>query len=173
MRGDRGESVRRALRSASIRVLENDAVRLAKNGSSFWLVGLGDQLAVRIGRGRYHGHDDLGGALRLVSDDAPVVLLAHEPFIFSEVPERVAITLCGHTHGGQVNLPIIGAPFAARRFGKEHVYGHIVENGRHMLISAGLGTSIAPVRFMRPPEIVELDLGQPAVAGVAHRVGFT
>jgi hypothetical protein len=173
LRGDRGEGVRKALRAASIRVLENDAVRLARNGSSFWLVGLGDQLAVRVGRGRYQGHDDLGGALRLVSDDAPVVLLAHEPFIFSDVPERVAITLCGHTHGGQVNLPIIGAPFAARRFGKEHIYGHIVENGRHMLISAGLGTSIAPVRFMRPPEIVELDLGQPAMAGVAHSVGFT
>jgi predicted MPP superfamily phosphohydrolase len=173
MRGDQGEGVRKALKAASVRVLENDAVRLVWEGSPFWLVGLSDQLAVRVSRGQYRGFDDLDGALRLVSDDAPIVLLAHEPFVFGKVPERVAITLCGHTHGGQVNLPFLGAPFAARRFGKDHVYGHIVENGRHMLISAGLGTSIAPIRFMRPPEIVELNLGQPAIAGVGHRLSFT
>lgn len=163
-RSDEAESIRRAFKGAKIRLLENHAVRLTHQNKPFWLLGIGDQMATRIGRGRYQGHDDLPGTLRQVTDNAPAILLAHEPFIFRDVPERIAITLCGHTHGGQVNLPIIGAPFAARRFGKEHVYGHIVEEGRHMLISAGLGTSIVPVRFMRPPEIVELTLGGPAIA---------
>ena len=160
---DEAESIRKAFRGAKIRLLENHAVRLTHRGQPFWLLGLGDQMATRIGRGRYRGHDDLPGTLKLVMDDAPAILLAHEPFIFKDVPERIAITLCGHTHGGQVNFPIIGAPFAARRFGTGHVYGHIVEGGRHMLISAGLGTSIVPVRFMRPPEIVDLTLGSPAL----------
>ncbi len=169
MKGDHGESVRRALKAASVNVLENDAVRLKHQGQALWLLGLSDQLAIRIGRGRYRGMDDLAATTGLIRDDAPAILLAHEPFIFSQVPDRVAITLCGHTHGGQVNIPLIGAPFAEKRFGKDHVYGHVVEKGRHMLISAGLGTSIVPVRFMRPPEIVELTLGGAAIASAADR----
>ncbi len=100
----------------------------------------------------------------MVDDDAPVILLAHEPFIFESVPSRVALTLCGHTHGGQVNLPLVGAPLAEARFGHGHVYGHVVERDRHMIISAGLGTSFAPVRLGRPPEVVEVIIGQQALA---------
>ena len=171
--GDHGESVRRALKAASIRVLENDAVRLTHTGKPFWLLGLGDQLALRLGRGRHRGLDDLSGTLHKVKDDAPAILLAHEPYIFSKVPPRIAITLCGHTHGGQVNIPLIGSPIAESQFGKGHVYGHVVEDGRHMLISAGLGTSIVPVRFMRPPEIVELTLRNPASIRTAGRSSLT
>ena len=164
MRGDGAESIRRALHAIDIPVLENSAKRLTKGKQAFWLLGLADQIARRISRHHYQGLDDLRGTLRLVDDDAPVILLAHEPFIFDNVPSRVALTLCGHTHGGQVNLPIIGAAFAEARFGSDHIYGHIVEQDRHMIISAGLGTSIAPVRLGRPPEVVEVILGQPAVA---------
>ncbi len=158
-RADDAESVRRALFHARVKLLENDAVRLNKDGKPFWLLGLGDQIAYRVRRGQYNGADDLEGTMKLVKDDAPALLLAHEPYVFDRVPNRVALTLCGHTHGGQVNLPFIGAPFAQSRFGKNHIYGHIVETGRHMIISAGLGTSIAPVRFGRPPELVMLTLG--------------
>ena len=158
-RSDDAESVRRGLYHARIKLLENDAVRLNKDGRPFWLLGIGDQISHRIKRGVYRGSDDLDGTLALIKDDAPAVLLAHEPFIFDRVPERVSLTLCGHTHGGQVNLPIIGAPFAQNRFGKNHVYGHVIEGGRHMIISAGLGTSIVPARFGRPPEIVMVDIG--------------
>ena len=159
MRGDEAESVRAALRHAGIGLLENDGVRLNLSGKDFWLLGLGDQLAWRVRRGVYRGSDNLDATVGLASDDAPAILLAHEPFIFDRVPERVALTLCGHTHGGQIDLPIFGSPFAERRFGANHVYGHVVERGRHMVISAGLGTSIAPARFGRPPEVVCIDLG--------------
>ena len=57
-----------------------------------------------------------------------------------------------------MNIPMIGSPYAEERFGRNHVYGHIVEDGRHMIISAGLGESIAPIRFLRPPELVEVTL---------------
>ncbi len=166
MRSDGGESVRRALRHANIAVLENDTVQVAKNGNAFWVSGLGDQMAHQVGSRRFRGIDDLAGTLAKVTDSAPVVLLAHEPFVFRHVPERVSLTLCGHTHGGQINLPLITAFYAESHFGTDHIYGHIVEDGRHMIISAGLGTSIAPVRFMRPPELVEVTIGSSGAATV-------
>jgi uncharacterized protein len=157
MRGDGGESVRKALRHADITVLENDCVRVSKDGHSFWVAGLADQLAHK-GRWGFRGVDDLDGTLAKVTDDSPVLLLAHEPFVFRRVPERVSLTFCGHTHGGQINLPFITAAYAESEFGTDHIYGHIVEGNRHMIISAGLGTSMLPVRFMRPPEIVQVDI---------------
>ena len=71
------------------------------------------------------------------------------------MPDRIALTLCGHTHGGQVNLPIIGAPFVPTMRGvKRYVYGLYTEGARQMIVSGGLGTSHLPVRFLRPPEVV-------------------
>jgi uncharacterized protein len=150
---DSGRSVRKALAEARIPVLENQAVRLSQNGKPFWLVGLGDQLAMRRGRYEALGVDDLKGSLREISDDAPAILLAHEPYIFPRVPDRVALTLCGHTHGGQVNIPFIGAPLTSKVHGK-YIYGVYNEGPRQLVVSGGLGESAAPVRFMRPPEVV-------------------
>jgi predicted MPP superfamily phosphohydrolase len=156
---DGAEGVRRALRFAGIEVLENHALRLSKNGMSFWVAGLGDQIAEVVGLKVFRGHDDLPGTLAQVKDSAPVLLLAHEPAIFSRVPSRVSLTLCGHTHGGQINLPVFREHFIRRYTGGGPVYGHVTEKGRNLIISAGLGTSLAPVRFMRPPEVVDLLIG--------------
>ncbi len=160
---DDANGVRNALINANIRVLENNAVRLAKDGRPFWVAGLGDQLAgPRDVRG---GVDDLPGTMALIADSAPVLMLAHEPFVFRRMPDRVALTLCGHTHGGQVNLPSSQAHYA-RVFGNM-VYGHIVEKNRHLIISGGLGTSHLPIRFLRPPEVVEVTISAiPAADGV-------
>lgn len=158
LKGDDGDSVRRGLRHAGITVLENDAVSIRKGDQSFWVAGLGDQMAYLTGRRHFRGLDDLPATLAKVTDDAPIVLLAHEPFIFRRVPSKVALTLCGHTHGGQVNLPLISPIYERANFGTDKVYGHIIENDRHMIISGGLGTSIAPVRVMRPPEVVSVTL---------------
>jgi hypothetical protein len=156
MKGDEGESVRRAIRASGSRLLENEAVRIPFENASFWLIGLADQLAYRVGRGAWRGADDLAGSLAQVANDQPVILLAHEPMIFDKTPERVLLTLCGHTHGGQINLPFVGSPYADARFGRDRVYGHMEEAGRHLIISGGLGESIAPLRFMRPPELVHV-----------------
>ena len=150
-----------ALEKAGIRVHENTCVRLTKDGKSFWLAGLGDQWAFWPRGGErqegYQGVDDLAGTLQLVTDDAPVVLMAHEPDIFPQVPDRVALTICGHTHGGQVR--VLGfAPVVPSKFGARYVYGHIVEEGRNLIVSGGLGCSGLPVRFGSPPEIVTVEL---------------
>ncbi len=146
-----------ALRSVGIAVHSNRAVRCGTDAQPFWIAGLEDQWAYLTGR-RTSGLDDLPGTLAQVTDDAPVILLAHEPDIFVSVPSRVSLTLSGHTHGGQVNL-FGWRPAVPSRFGERFVYGHVVEDDRHLVVSGGLGCSIAPVRFMSPPEVVVIELG--------------
>jgi uncharacterized protein len=143
--------------------MENRALRLAKDGRPFWLAGLADQIAFIVGnrpdgRWAFQGLDDVPGTLAQVTDDAPVIMMAHEPDIFSRMPPRVSLTLSGHTHGGQVNL--LGfAPWTPSEFGTRYAYGHIIENNRDLVVSSGLGTSGPPVRLLMPPEIVLLNLG--------------
>ena len=148
------------LKSHGIPVLENDVVRLFKDDHTFWLAGLGDQWAFwpRTPNGGYVGVDDLSGTLAKIQDDSPILMLAHEPDIFPQIPDRVSLTICGHTHGGQFHFLGV-APFVPSRFGQRYRYGHIVENGRHLVVSAGLGCSGLPMRFGVPPEIVLIELG--------------
>jgi uncharacterized protein len=151
--------VRQAFAGVGIPVLENRAVMLGAEGARFWLAGLGDQLAHPLGHGRFRGVDDLPGTLAQVDTDDPVLLLAHEPDIFPRVPTRVALTLSGHTHGGQIRLPLIWPAFVPSKYGARFAYGHIVENERHLIVSGGLGTSFVPARLGVPPEIVHVQLG--------------
>jgi hypothetical protein len=165
---------RLALEDAGIPVLENDVVRLENAGSPFWIAGLGDQLAFVVrGQGgtRFRGIDDLPGTLARVTDGAPVVLLAHEPDIFPRVPNRVALVLSGHTHGGQVRL--FGySPVVPSRYGNRYAYGHVIESTiaaapatggdnppRHLVVSGGLGCSMVPMRVGVPPEITVVTVG--------------
>lgn len=148
-----------ALERVGIPVLSNTAIR--KDG--FWLAGLEDQIAIRR-EGRWIGLDDLPGTLAQVSDDAPVVLLAHEPDIFTQVPPRVALTLSGHTHGGQVRL--FGfSPMVPSRYGNRFAYGHVREQGRDLVVSGGIGCSILPVRFGVTPEITVIEISGTTGAG--------
>jgi predicted MPP superfamily phosphohydrolase len=158
-----GEGVtvaRRALEAVGIPVYENDAHRLTKAGRPFWLAGLGDQLAFlpmrRFRPQRRIGVDDLTATLAKVTDDAPVILLAHEPDVAMRVPARVALQLSGHTHGGQVRL-FGWSPLAPTRYDK-FVYGHTRINC-DVIVSGGLGCSIMPFRLGVPPEIVLVTLG--------------
>ena len=161
-RAGEGHTVaRRALEAAGIPVYENDAQRLNKDGRPFWLAGLGDQLAYLPAR-RFRpvsriGVDDLSATLAKVKDDAPVILLAHEPDVAVRVPARVALQLSGHTHGGQVRL-FGWSPVVPTRYASKFAYGHSREKC-DVIVSGGLGCSIMPFRFGVPPEIVMVTLG--------------
>jgi predicted MPP superfamily phosphohydrolase len=149
---------RTALEAAGFPVYENDGVRLMHKDRPFWLMGLADQIAFMDGRNRFTGLDDISGTLAKVTDDAPVFLMIHEPVAFTKVPFRVALTLAGHTHGGQVR--VFGySPVVPSAYGNRFAYGHIVENERHLIVSGGLGCSILPVRLGVPPEINLIELG--------------
>jgi predicted MPP superfamily phosphohydrolase len=162
--GEGTTAARRALEAAGIPVYENDARRLSKAGRPFWLAGLGDQLAYlpakRFRPVRRIGVDDLAATLKKVTDDAPLILLAHEPDVAVRVPSRVALQLSGHTHGGQVRL-FGWSPVSPS--GQRLSYGHIRMNC-DVIVSGGLGCSIMPFRLGVPPEIGLVTLGGPGPA---------
>lgn len=149
----------KAFAANGIPMLENRALRLEKDGLPFWLSGTSSLVAFRTRRkGRFDSEARISQALGFVTDDAPIIHMAHEPDLFPHVPDRVSLTLSGHTHGGQVRL--LGySPVTPSSYGNRYAYGHVVEDGRHLVVSGGLGCSIMPVRFGMPPEIVVLDLG--------------
>jgi len=143
------------LQAAGVTVLENQAVQLTHRDVRLWVAGLGDQLA-RLGPPTV-GVDDLPRLTGQLDDETAAILLAHEPDIFPEVPDRYAVTLSGHTHAGQIK--VFGrTPVVPSRYGSRYVHGHIVENRRHLIVSAGLGASILPLRLGTRPEIVRLTL---------------
>src|SRR4051794_12731861 len=143
--GHTGPRMGRALSDAGITLLENRAVEV----DGFWIAGLGD-LTKRTA--------DLDGALAQVPDDAPVLLFSHNPDVFPKVPPRVALTLSGHTHGAQVDIPIIRDKLTPSRYGAHYTGGHIEEDGRHLYVSDGIGTSRVPVRFRAKPQLPVLEL---------------
>jgi predicted MPP superfamily phosphohydrolase len=137
-----GDRMWRALAAAGIKVLEDDAVETAEG---FWVAGLADLR---------HRRPDIGAALSTVPRDAPVLMLSHDPDMFPGVPNRVSLTLSGHTHGGQVAIPVIRRPMLPSYYGERYAHGHVVEHGRHLLVTSGVGTSGLPIRLLRPPEVV-------------------
>ena len=139
----------RALRAAGIVVLDDEAARLRHGGHPLWLVGLAD-FDTRT--------PDPARATSAVPPAEPIIALTHNPDVFPLMPARVAITLAGHTHGGQVYIPLVGRPIVPSRYGQRYAIGHIEEGGRHLFVTSGIATSIIPVRFLVPPEIVILVL---------------
>jgi predicted MPP superfamily phosphohydrolase len=87
----------------------------------------------------------------------PAIVLAHDPAWFKYVPPGPYLTLAGHTHGGQIRLPGIGALRNASTAPLRWTHGLIVEGGRHLVVTAGLGTSGVPLRIGIPPEIVLIE----------------
>ncbi len=146
------------LESHGIAVLANRAVRIETDRGAFWLAGLDSQAAFSLTMVPDRpGADDLDGTLAQITDDAPVLLAAHEPDIFTRVPDRVALTLAGHTHGGQIRL-LGWAPVVPSRYGSRFAYGPVGEQGRQMVVSGGLGCSGFPLRFGMPPEITLVEI---------------
>jgi uncharacterized protein len=135
-----------ALRDAGVRVLENDAVRVR---DGLWVAGLA------CARYRF---PDVDAALREVPEDAAVLLAVHDPDFFPEVPARMVLTVSGHLHGGQVNLPLVRRSVLPTSYGERFLAGHVVERGRHLYVSSGLGTAGLPLRLRRPPEVPVLRL---------------
>jgi predicted MPP superfamily phosphohydrolase len=100
----------------------------------------------------------LAAALGSLSPARPTLVLAHDPHWFKYLPRGPHLMLSGHTHGGQIRFPLVGAlrnaSFAPLRWS----YGHIVEDDRQLYVTSGLGTSGVPLRIGIAPEYVMLDV---------------
>ena len=144
-----GEKVRAAFEAEGIRILEDEVAEVKWREGVFWLVGLPDL---------WTRPQHLAETIAKVPIGAPIIALAHNPDVFPKLPKAVTLLLAGHTHGGQVKLPLIGAPVTPSDYGQRYVAGHVFENDHHLFVTTGIGTSIMPVRFRVPPEIVILTL---------------
>ena len=149
-----GHAVAAALRHAGLRVLENESVRLEARGGPLWIAGVGD-LRERDPR--------VGSALAGVPAGEPVLLLSHDPDVFPYVPARVSLTMAGHLHGGQVDLPIVRRVMPSRH-GSRFKEGHIVESGRHLFVSKGVGETGLPLRVAARAEVPILVLRKETLA---------
>lgn len=143
-----GEAVKRLIRKTHIRLLINEAVLAQHGNKSLWVAGVDDMATPRP--------YDLQKTLSRTTESLPTILLSHSPDIFPEVPNTVELTLAGHTHGGQVYIPGIGRPIVPIKY-KKYAMGLFQEHGKQLFVTSGIGTSILPVRFMTPPEIVVLN----------------
>lgn len=144
-----GGKVRQALEQNGIKVLEDEVLQVNARGTSLWLIGLSDLWTRK---------PKIIETTSTIPEGQPVIALTHNPDIFPQLPERVQLLLAGHTHGGQVRFPLIGSVVESSKFGERYGGGHVFENNHHLFVSTGIGTSIMPVRFGVPPEIVLLTL---------------
>lgn len=143
-----GPRVSAAFAAAGVRMIDDTALPLRVRGCRFWLVGLGDL---------QEGNPDVAGTFARVTGDAPAIALTHEPDLWPRIPARAALTIAGHTHGGQINPFGLMSP-PGFRMGSHRLRGTVVEGGRSLFVSPGIGTSIVPARLGVPPEISRLTL---------------
>ncbi len=137
--------IKSQLEGHGIRVLDNSAVQVRER---LYIVGLADDMTETPDR----------AAFNTVPDGVTTIALMHSPDSAPLLVPNTALALAGHTHGGQINLPILGRRVTATRLGQPYAYGLKTYNDIPIFISAGIGTSMLPARFRAPPEIVVLTL---------------
>jgi hypothetical protein len=139
--------LQRRLEAQGIRVLMNDAVPIRDD---LTLAGIDDL---------WRGRPDLGRALREFSSSRASLLLSHNPDILAYVPERVGLTLSGHTHGGQVRIPGLPTIYNVSNYGERFQRGWVtgMSNARGY-VSKGLGVGGLPVRMFCSAELAVFDL---------------
>ena len=138
--------IKELLEKQNIKVLNNKNVKLNINGKDIYIAGVEDMMTA---------FPNVEDALK--GTKSPTILLTHTPDVFPDVPNNVNLTLAGHTHGGQVRLPIIGPLFTASNYGNKYAIGMIEENGKKLITTRGIGVSILPFRFNCTPEITIIE----------------
>jgi predicted MPP superfamily phosphohydrolase len=139
------------LRSIGVRVLIDEAVVLENKKHSISLVGVDDY---------WEGPANLAKALRGLNPDDCTIVLSHNPDLNEDVDNQVQpvdLIVSGHTHGGQIVLPMIGPPYSTP-FNRKYTAGLVRDGERQTWISRGLGVFLVPVRLGCPPDVSVLTL---------------
>lgn len=152
-----GPTVEAQLKLAGVNVMENDRVRIVREGGAFWVGGLADYHSERT-QPSYGATLGQREDAPVVPADEPVIVMSHWPDAFAVAPDSVALTLAGHSHCGQVNLPVVGRPIAVSEGSRRWPCGLYEDRGRRLYVSGGVGTSVMPIRFGQPPEIAVVTL---------------
>ena len=139
------------LEGAGFTVLENDAVQIGPLaiGSTHW----GLKRALKQLRAR----------------QGTKILVGHSPDPFARLPADIPLMLAGHTHCGQIVLPLIGALATGSRYGSLYMCGVSRRPENMLVVTAGVGTSRVPLRFGAPPDIWLITIAPlPAAIAAAH-----
>jgi uncharacterized protein len=153
--------VRRNLERVGYRVLENEVAVIEKNGQKLRVFGLEDHMKISSWKSF---SDKTRKILEAGEQTGDVIVLQHSPDILPiitgelSISEDLRLILAGHTHGGQVRIPLVGALIVPSSYGQKYAAGHITENNVDMFVTTGIGTSILPFRFLVPPEIAVLTI---------------
>lgn len=145
--------MQRALENAGIRVLENDAAHVQSADYNFWVAGLADDTSRK---------PDWKKTSEKITDGAPVILIMHDPGAFMDKNDRPVVSLAAHTHGGQF-MPFLVKFFEnpVTRAPNKYMYGRVTEDGRELIVTSGIGTSVVPLRLGARPEIVKIKIHSP------------
>jgi uncharacterized protein len=145
--GHNAPAIRRALEAAGVRVLVNRAVR----AGPVTIAGADDA---------FTGRDDMPALEKATAAlGGPAILLSHSPDVVPKLSRGFPLVLAGHTHCGQVSLPLLGPPVTFTRTGKRYACGIDRDPARTVITGAGLGTSMLPIRLGAPPDWWLVTLG--------------
>ncbi len=155
------DSVRKIFAGTRVRLLENQAARLARPGGDVWIEGIEDGQTQ---------HPDFAATDAQVPKGAASFVLTHNPGLFDWSSNHIALQMSGHSHAGQVRFPIIGAVVRVCRHTEDTAKGWTIIGNRILVVTRGLGSSGIPIRFGAPPQIMVLTLHPGPVAKV-EKVG--
>lgn len=150
-----------AVKDAGYTVLRNEMAVIEHNGRKVRIIGSHDHM-------KYDSWKQFDADMReIVANNDPeggIIFLQHSPDIIEWINthktfgEDLKLMLAGHTHGGQVRFPIVGAPLIVSSYGQKYAAGHIKAHKTDLFVTTGLGTSVFPIRFLVPPEISVLNI---------------
>ncbi|MBO5695009.1 MAG: metallophosphoesterase [Lentisphaeria bacterium] len=147
-----GEGIRDALKSVGIQVMENELITVLIEKKPLNIIGLPDA-------GTRKDKMDFS---KLPTTEIPSIVMAHDPDSFNDpaLPYKHELTLCGHTHGGQVKLPLFGAVTAASDLLSPYTEGWYFQGVKKLFVTRGIGTSLVKIRYKCSPEVVILTVSK-------------
>ena len=133
---------------AGIKILENEIEPIKIGDETVWLWGIEDYWRAR--------RVPVENSFAKIPDKKNIIAITHNPDSLLKAPKEISVMLAGHSHGGQIWIPFYGR----KNFSSDQrfVYGPTEVDGKHVFVTAGIGTSIAPFRFLTPPEIAVITL---------------
>ena len=146
--------VARGLENIGVRVLRNEAVRIETESQHLYIAGVDDY---------WENSYSLTKALEGIPEDICRILLSHNPDVNQDVEflkRRIDFIISGHTHGGQIVLPFVGAPYLPSPFGQKYRAGLVRDGERQTFVSRGLGLFFVPVRLNCPPDVSVITLNR-------------
>jgi predicted MPP superfamily phosphohydrolase len=149
---NQADKIRKILEENNIKILDNQAELFPKQDHAFWLIGVDEVWAAK---------SHLKTALKNTDNNHPKILLTHNPDIFHDIKkeDQISLTLCGHTHAGQIQLPLIGSLVEPPSdLGRKCYQGFCQLENTTVFITRGIGETGPRARLFAPPEIAILEL---------------